>query len=89
MITGGSLNTADDLHSYLKDMFKYALKSITVDNGSEFLNDTGMETSLFSKNLKRTRIYYAYPYCSWESGSNEHSNGMISRFVPKGYLISL
>ena len=28
MITGGNLKTADDLHSYLKDMFKDALQEM-------------------------------------------------------------
>lgn len=69
--------------------FSNIFKSITVDNGSEFLNDTGMEKSLFSKYLKRTNIYYAHPYCSWERGSNEHANGMVRRLIPKGSLISL
>lgn len=68
--------------------FSNIFKSITVDNGSEFLNDKGMERSLFSKNLKKTNIYYAHPYCSWERGSNEQANGMIRRFIPKGSLIT-
>lgn len=68
--------------------FSEIFKSITVDNGSEFLDDTGMEKSLTSKYLKRTNIYYAHPYCSWERGSNEQANGMIRRFIPKGSLIS-
>jgi len=68
--------------------FSKTFKSITVDNGSEFLDDMGMETSLFSKHLKRTSIYYAHPYCSWERGTNEQTNGMIRRFVPKGSHIA-
>ncbi|MGO1470169.1 MAG: IS30 family transposase [Tissierella sp.] len=68
--------------------FSKIFKSITVDNGSEFLNDKGMEKSLFSKNLTKTNIYYAHPYCSWERGSNEQTNGMIRRFIPKGSLIT-
>ena len=68
--------------------FSTMFKSITVDNGSEFLDDAGMEKSLSSKSLKRTSIYYAHPYSSWERGSNEQANGMIRRFIPKGSLIS-
>ena len=63
-------------------------KSITVDNGSEFLDDRGMERSLFSKYLKRTSIYYVHPYCSWGRASNEQVNGMIRRFIPKVSCIS-
>ena len=68
--------------------FAETFKTITVDNGSEFLDHQGMERSLRSKTKKRTMIYYCHPYSSWERGSNEHSNGMIRRFIPKGAAIS-
>ncbi|NLB20383.1 MAG: IS30 family transposase [Clostridium sp.] len=71
-----------------RDEFKETFKTITVDNGSEFLNDLEMEQSIFCEKSKRTNIYYAHPYCSWERGSNEHVNGMIRRFIPKGSFIS-
>ena len=68
--------------------FKKIFKSITVDNGSEFLDYTGMEQSLRSKK-QRTQIYYAHPYSSWERGTNENINKMIRRFIPKGANIGL
>ncbi len=34
------------------------------------------------KTIRCGKVYYAYPYSSWERGSNE--NGMLRRFVPKG-----
>ena len=54
------------------------VKSITYDNGSEH-----------SKHEEITKIlgipiYFAHPYHSWERGTNEHANGMIRRFFPKG-----
>lgn len=67
--------------------FHNKFKSITVDNGSEFLNHQGMEQSKLSKTKKRTAIYYAHPYSSWERGTNEQTNGMVRRFVPKGSII--
>ena len=63
--------------------FRALFKSITADNGTEFLDVESMEKSAFSKQ-KRTHLYYAHPYASWERGSNENGNRMIRRFIPKG-----
>lgn len=68
--------------------FAEIFKTITVDNGSEFLNHKKMERSLRSKTKKRTQIYYCHPYSSWERGTNEQTNGMVRRFIPKGTRIS-
>jgi len=63
--------------------FREIFKSITVDNGSEFLDFEALEASTFSKQ-QRTQIFYAHPYSSWERGSNENTNRIIRRFVKKG-----
>ena len=39
-------------------------KSITVDNGVEFLDMESLEKSVYNKLSKRTIIYYSHPYCS-------------------------
>lgn len=64
--------------------FKEKFKTITVDNGSEFLDYEGIERSIKSKDKKRVNLYYAHPYSSWERGTNENINKMIRRFIPKG-----
>ncbi len=69
--------------------FSNRFKSITVDNGSEFLDFESMEKSLFSKHKSKTKIYYAHPYSSYERGTNENLNKMIRRFIPKGIDIGL
>jgi IS30 family transposase len=67
---------------YGKD-FKEKFKTITVDNGVEFLNHEMMESSVRNKR-KKTEIFYAHPYSSWERGTNENTNKLIRRFIPKG-----
>lgn len=64
--------------------FKKVFKTITVDNGSEFLDYMALEKSIYGKNRKRTQLYYCHPYCSCERGSNERINREIRRLVPKG-----
>ena len=64
--------------------FNEKFKSITSDNGCEFLDFEAIETSLYSKTKLRTKMYYAHPYSSWERGTNENINKMIRRFIPKG-----
>ena len=63
--------------------FRETFKTITCDNGCENLDFEGIERSAVTK-LKRTKVYYAHPYSSWERGSNENANKLIRRFVPKG-----
>lgn len=66
--------------------FYSKFKTITFDNGVEFMDYEGMEKSCLRKG-NRTQIYYAHPYCSGERGSNENNNRMIRRWIPKGTII--
>ena len=69
--------------------FREIFKSVTVDNGSEFLDWRSLERSCVSRReVSRTQIYYCHPYHSWERGTNEQANGHIRRFIPKGCAIS-
>lgn len=80
--TASAVVTAiDGLEQEYGDRFPEIFKSITSDNGTEFAFTSQMERSVRSES-KRTKIYYAY--CSGERGSNENSNGLIRRFLPKG-----
>jgi len=73
----------DRLERRLGSKFKENFKTITTDNGSEFLDFESLEKSC-RNNKKRFKMYFAHPYSAWERGSNENSNGIIRRFFPKG-----
>lgn len=70
-----------NLKKRLGDNFDKIFHSITFDNGTEFAA-SGLFESL------GLNIYYAHPYSAWERGQNEHFNGMLRRFVPKGKDLS-
>src|SRR5664280_246667 len=52
--------------------------TITADNGKEF---AGHETI---KEQLSANVYFAHPYCSWERGLNEDTNGLIRQYFTKG-----
>lgn len=64
-------------------IFKNLFKSITADNGSEFMDFEGLEYSK-DKTYKRLDLYFVHPYRACESGTNENHNGIIRRFFKKG-----
>lgn len=65
------------------ERFSKMFKTITCDNGVEFLNFNGIEKSVTGKGM-RTKVYYCHAYSSWERGTNENINRMIRRIYPKG-----
>lgn len=64
-------------------IFRQKFKSITTDNGSEFLQYEQLRSSCRCK-ASRFDIYYCHSYSAWEKGSVENQNRMIRRFFPKG-----
>lgn len=68
---------------YGSKVFREKFKTITCDNGVEFLDAKGIEKSISTKQ-PRTTVYYCHPYSSYERGTNENINRMIRRFFPKG-----
>lgn len=56
----------------------HAARSITVDNGSEFAFHHELADSL------AIPTYFADPYSAYQRGTNEHFNGRIRKYLPKG-----
>lgn len=63
--------------------FRQKFRSITTDNGSEFMEYDQLIKSCRCKG-NRFAIYYCHSYSAWEKGSVENHNRMIRRFFPKG-----
>jgi IS30 family transposase len=57
---------------------RLAMRSLTLDNGTEFHGFKELEEKLGIK------VYFAQPYHSWERGTNENTNGLIRQYLPKG-----
>ena len=67
--------------------FRNKFKSITMDNGVEFMDNTGIEKSCINKKKPRTTTFYCHPFASSERGSNENANRLIRKWIPKGSII--
>lgn len=69
--------TANLIYKYIiKNDIK--VKSITVDNGLEF-----KALGIAAKRLG-VKLYKCDPYCSFQRGTNERSNAIVRRYLPKG-----
>lgn len=53
------------------------IKSITFDNGLEFYQHKNLQEAL------ECNIYFADPYSACQMGINEHTNGLLRRYLPK------
>ena len=55
------------------------VKSISLDNGSEFSEFRKLEQNL------STLVYFAKPHKPWQRGTNENTNDIVRFFFPKGF----
>jgi len=70
-------HVADTLIAALDDQ-KKRVHTLTMDNGNEFAQHEKIGKAL------RADIYFAHPYCAWERGLNENTNGLLRQYFPKG-----
>lgn len=52
-------------------------ETLTVDNGTENAKHEEIAKELDLK------VYFCHPYHSWEKGTNENTNGLVRRYLPK------
>ena len=55
-----------------------SVKTLTCDNGKEFSGWEAIEAAL------GCQVYFADPFCAWQKGTNENTNGLIRQWFPKG-----
>lgn len=67
----------------LKRLPKEKRRTLTLDNGTEFSDWERLE-----KQTGMT-INFAYPYHSWERGTNENINGLLRQYFPKSMDFNL
>ena len=52
-------------------------RTATFDNGKEFAQHEKLAE------LLELQVFFAKPYCAWQRGTNENTNGLLRQFFPK------
>ncbi len=58
-------------------------RTLTVDNGKEFAHFKSIQAKT------GLEVYFADPYCAWQRGCNENTNGLLRQYFPKGSDLSV
>lgn len=76
--------TADNTSTaFIERLREHYVKTLTLDNGTE-----NREHEKISKDLGIS-VYFCHPYHSWEKGTNENTNGLVRRYLPRGSELEL
>ena len=72
--------TAEDTRKVIEKLLRgLPVKSVSLDNGSEFSEFRKLEEHL------HTLVYFAEPHKPWQRGTNENTNDIVRFFFPKGF----
>ena len=72
--------TAEDTRKVIEKLLHgLPVKSVSLDNGSEFSEFRKLEEHLC------TLVYFAEPHKPWQRGTNENTNDIVRFFFPKGF----
>jgi len=77
LANGGSTGFARASATALAGIPSNYLRTMTLDNGTE------MQSYELLERLTPLRVFFAYPYHSWERGTNENTNGLLRQYFPK------
>jgi IS30 family transposase len=56
---------------------KGQVHTLTMDNGNECAQHKRVAKALLAK------VYFAHPYCAWERGADENTNGLLRQYFSK------
>ncbi len=70
--------TLDAQLAVYRQLPAHAVRSVTVDNGSEFAHHYRLADTI------GVPTYFCDPYSAYQRGSNEHLNGRLRKYLPKG-----
>jgi IS30 family transposase len=74
----GAEETRNAVVSRLHKLPARMRRTLTLDNGTENAQHEEITARI------KTKCYFAHPYASWQRGTNEHINGLIRWYLPKG-----
>lgn len=68
----------ESTQAFVSGLEGHYVKSLTVDNGTENRNHEEIKRKL------NAPVFFCHPYSSWEKGTNENTNGLVRRYLPRG-----
>lgn len=74
-----NFNASETKNALIASVKNLPVKSISLDNGSEFWQHHELENAL------NIQVYFAHPHSPWERGLNENTNDILRFFFPKKF----